>query len=106
MKNYLLIFVHVAIALVLLSAACSNSKNSKIKGKWTSADGHTHLNMTDNSMIMDNDEASAENYFIKGDTIFSSFKGNVPYTKFVIKKLDDNHLSLLYPDSVVIDFTR
>lgn len=96
----------MAIAFVLLSAACSNSKTAKIKGNWTSADGHTHLTMTDNSMIMDNDAASAENYFIKGDTIFSSFKGNVPYTKFVIKKLDGSHLSLLYPDSVVIDFTR
>lgn len=106
MKNYLLILVHVIIACVLLAAACASPEKEKIVGNWTSTDGHTHLKITSNSMIMDNDVASAEDYFIKGDTIFSSFKGNTPYTKFVIKKLDAKHLSLLYPDSVAIDFTR
>lgn len=48
-----------------------------------------------------------EDYFMKADTIFTSFEGNQPYTKFVVKKLDDHNLSLVMPDdSVAVDFTK
>jgi hypothetical protein len=64
------------------------------------------LKITDKQFIMDNDEQNAEDYFTKGDTIFTSFEGNQPYTKFVIQKLDEHQLNLLYPDSVVVEFSR
>jgi len=36
---------------------------------------------------MDADLEYAEDYFVKGDTIYSSFQGNQPYSKFVIQPL-------------------
>lgn len=52
------------------------------------------------------DSDPAEDYVLKGDTILTSFNGNQPYTRFVIQKLEDHELKLLYPDSVSIDFVR
>lgn len=52
---------------------------------------------------MDNE---AEDYFIKADTIFTSFEGNLPYTKFVIQKLDETQLNLVFPDSTAVEFSR
>jgi len=56
--------------------------------------------------MTDDDESIAEDYFLKGDTIFTSFQGNQPYTKFVIQKLDDRDMRLLGPDSVAVDYSR
>lgn len=106
MKKYILIFVHIACALVLLIVACSNPVKSKLQGKWRSKDGVTKLNITEKQFIMDDGEAIPEDYFIKKDTIFTSFQGNQPYTSFVVQKLDDHYLKLMGPDSVAIEFNR
>src|SRR5271165_1670606 len=98
MKNYALIFVNVACFLVLLSAACTNPVKSKLKGYWHSKDGVTKLNISEKAFTMDDGESIPEDYFIKGDTIFTSYQGNEPYTSFVVQKLDDHYLKLLGPD--------
>ena len=92
--------------LVLLAAACSNSQKSKLKGDWRSKDGATKLKITDKNFITDDGTTISEDYFLKGDTIFTSFQGNQPYTSFVVQKLDDHHLRLLGPDSVAMEYSR
>jgi hypothetical protein len=106
MKNYALIFVHAGCFFILLSVACSNPVKSKLKGYWHSKDGVTKLNITDKAFTMDDGESIAEDYFIKGDTIFTSYQGNEPYTSFVVQKLDDHSLKLLGPDSVAVEYNR
>ncbi len=95
----------LACALVLL-AACSNSHKGKLQGNWKLKTGDTKLKITDKKFAMDSDLEYAEDYFVKGDTIFTSFQGNQPYTKFVVQILDDHDLKLLSPDSTVMEFTR
>jgi len=56
--------------------------------------------------MMDDGDAIAENYFIKNDTIFTPFKGNLPYTPFVVQKLEDHYLKLVGPDSVAVEYSR
>ncbi|ASU32871.1 hypothetical protein [Mucilaginibacter xinganensis] len=107
MKKYALILIHLSCAFALFWAACtSNASNNKLQGKWQSKDGSTKLKITDKSFTMDDGEAIAEDYFIKGDTIFTSFEGNKPYTAFLIQKLDDHYLKLMGPDSVAIEFNK
>lgn len=107
MKTSLLVVVHVICALVLISAACSETGNSKLKGKWRSHDGSSKLEITGKQFILNEQgDALAEDYFVKGDTIFTSFQGSQPYSKFVIQQLDDKNLKLLYPDSVSVAFVR
>jgi hypothetical protein len=106
MKNYLLAFVHIACACFLLSAACSDTGKSKLKGKWQTKDKSARLEITDKQFIITEDGPVAEDYFVKGDSIFTSFEGSQPYTRFVIQNLDDHNLKLLYPDSVTVEFTR
>lgn len=106
MKNYLLAFLHVACALVLVSAACSDPAKTNLKGKWHTKDGSTKLEITGKQFIMTEDTPVAEDYFVKGDSIFTSFEGNQPYTRFVIQNLDEHNLKLLYPDSVMVEFVR
>ena len=106
MKSYLLAFLHVACALVLVSAACSDAGKSNLKGKWHTKDGNTKLEITGKQFIMTEDTPIAEDYFVKGDSIFTSFEGSQPYTRFVIQNLDEHNLKLLYPDSVTVEFTR
>ena len=106
MKKYALIFLHVACASILLIVACSGPVNTKIQGKWHAKDGVTKLNITDKGFIMDDGEAIAEDYFMKGDTIYTSFEGNQPYTSFVIQKLDDHYLKLMGPDSIAVEYSR
>lgn len=89
-----------------MTGACSNSVKNKLKGSWRSKDGTVKLHITDKSFMTDDDESIAEDYFLKGDTIFTSFQGNQPYTKFVIQKLDDRDMRLLGPDSVAVDYSR
>lgn len=106
MKTCALVFLHVACAFILISAACSTSPQHNLKGKWHSADGHTQLNITDKDFLLVNDSPAPEDYFMKGDTIYTSFEGNQPYTRYVIQKLDEHHLKLLFPDSVAVNFVR
>lgn len=94
------------IALILLITACANSHNGKLQGEWKLKTGETKLKITDKKFAMDSDLEYAEDYFVKGDTIYTSFQGNQPYTKFVVQRLDDHDLKLLSPDSTVMEFTR
>jgi hypothetical protein len=106
MKNYALILVHVATASVLLAVACSNPAKSKLQGKWTSKDGRTKLQIDEKHLTMDNNAIIPEDYFMRGDTIYTSYAGNQPYTKFVVQKLSDNNLTLMDPDSTSVEFSR
>jgi hypothetical protein len=107
MKTFVLAFVHVACALVLISAACSDMGKRELPGKWHTKNGLTRLEITDKNFITSEDGIpSAEDYFIEGDTIFTSFEGSQPYSKFVIEHLEDKKLTLLYPDSVSVEFIR
>ncbi|GAB3932994.1 hypothetical protein [Mucilaginibacter myungsuensis] len=109
MKTLALILVHLAGAVMLFAGSCSHAGNSPIKGKWKSKDGSTNLQITHNKFIEagnDGHDPSTEDYFMKGDTIFTSFEGNQPYTKFVVEKVDEHNLTLLYPDSVSVEFIR
>jgi hypothetical protein len=105
MKTSVLILIHIVCAAILLTAACSGSKNSKLKGEWHSKDGATLLKITEKQFKM-NVDTPPEDYFMKDDTIFTSFEGNQPYSKFIVKKLDDHELHLQYPDSALVVFSR
>jgi len=98
--------------VLLLVSACSNpnhgggSGDGRLQGDWKLKDGDTKLKITKKKFAMDSDLQYAEDYFVKGDTIYSSFQGNQPYSKFVIQKLDDHNLKLLSPDSTIMEFTK
>jgi len=100
--------IHIAVAVVLILESCSSGSTNKrdLKGEWRSGDGQTSLKITNKQFIMNGDSPRPEDYFTKGDTIFTSFEGNQPYSKFVIVKLDEHQLKLMYPDSSVIEFAR
>ena len=100
------IVILLALFVVVISACNKKKANPKLLGNWKAKNHETSLKITDKKFIMDGDEQSAEDYFTRGDTIFTSFEGNQPYTKFVIKKLDGQSLSLVYPDSVMVEFSR
>jgi hypothetical protein len=106
MKTYALVLIHVLTASVLLGVACSTPVQNKLQGNWVSRDGTTKLKITGKGFAMDKNAEIQEAYFIKGDTIYTSYQGDEPYTKFVIQKLGDNQLTLLDPDSEAIEFTR
>jgi hypothetical protein len=98
--------------VLLLVSACSHpnsgggSGDGRLQGDWKLKDGDTKLKITKKKFAMDSDLQYAEDYFVKGDTIYSSFQGNQPYSKFVIQKLDDHNLKLLSPDSTIMEFTK
>jgi hypothetical protein len=106
MKTYALILIHIACAAVLLTPACSNSKASKLQGEWRSNDGATILKITNKVFTLDSDSPIPEDYFVKQDTIYTSYQGNLPYSKFVVKQVDDHQLMLEYPDSALVVFNR
>ena len=106
MNNAVLILVHIACASVLFTAACSDPVKNKLLGNWKSKDGVTHLKITGKKFSIDSDSSVAEDYFLKGDTIFTSFEGNQPYTKFVIQSIDNHNLKLFYPDSTAVEFVK
>ncbi|HEY4325419.1 MAG TPA: hypothetical protein VGN20_15595 [Mucilaginibacter sp.] len=106
MKKLTLLFVHIVCASALLIVACSNPVKNKLKGSWHSKDGATKLNITEEAFALDDGESIPEQYFIKGDTIFTSYQGNQPYTSFVVQELDEHYLKLLGPDSVAVEFNR
>ena len=106
-KHILLIAVHLLTAVLLLAMACNNpAKNKNLQGQWHSKDGKTQLKVTAKQFTIDNNAEIPEDYFVKGDTIFTSFQNNQPYTKFVIQKLDDNQLTLIDPDAELMEFVR
>lgn len=89
--------------------ACNNASpaKSKIKGNWRSDDGKIGLKITEKEFtLIEGEEPIAENYFVKGDTIFTSYEGTEPYTKFAIKDLSDKSFTLIYPDSTSVKFVR
>ncbi|QEM07511.1 hypothetical protein DIU31_029900 [Mucilaginibacter rubeus] len=106
MKKFAPIFA--AVAGMLLIYACSQppAANKKLEGNWKSKDGVTKLSITDKDFIMDDGQASKEDYFVKNDTIYTSYQGSRPYTKFFIKELTDSKLTLCYPDSDIVEFSR
>ena len=106
MKTYALIAVHLIIAFLLLEMSCTNTQKNKLQGYWISKDGNTKLKITDRGFAMDVDARIPEHYFIKNDTIYISYQGDEPYTKFVIQKLEPGKLTLLDPNSNPIEFTR
>lgn len=103
-SKYALIFIHLSCASVLFFAACSSPAKGKLQGDWKGKSGADQLKITDKKFTLDSDDA--EDYFRKGDTIFTSFEGNMPYSKFVVQKLDEHNLTLLSPDSTVMEFNR
>ena len=106
MKNYALVLVHVATAYVLLALSCSDPRGNKLEGKWVSKDGKTKLHITAKHLTMDDKEMLPEDYFLKGDTIYTSYTGNRNYNKFVVQKLENNKLTLQEPDSTSMEFSR
>ncbi len=106
MKNLYSAAIRLFAACILCLAACSGSAPGKLKGNWRSKDGDTQLKITGKDFTMDNGSPLTEDYLMHGDTILTSYEGNQPYTRFVIKHLDDHNLKLLYPDSVTVEFTR
>jgi hypothetical protein len=106
MKNFALIGIHLAGAVALFTVSCSNPAASKLKGEWHSIDGATILKITNKAFTLDSDSPIAEDYFVKKDTIYTSFEGALPYSKFVIRQVDDHQLKLEYPDSALVVFNR
>jgi hypothetical protein len=106
MKLSLLIFVLIVCTFILFMGACINHAPRKLMGNWRSKADGKMLKITDKQFTMESDSPDPEDYFVKGDTIYTSFEGNLPYTKYAIKKLDDHQLSLFTPDSLTVEFTR
>ncbi|MDN3580163.1 hypothetical protein [Mucilaginibacter flavus] len=112
MKKYRLLLVFPVCALLAFSFACNSNSgetgqvNKKLLGKWKSKDGETKLEITDKGFTTDDGQPITEDYFVKNDTIFTSYQGSRPFTKFLIKNLDDHKLTLFYPDSDLVEFAR
>ena len=107
MKKTDLLFV-VLLSVMNVFFGCNNpSAKNRIIGKWQSKDGKTKLKITPKNFTLDEgDGPIAENYFVKGDTLFTSYEGSQPYTKFVVKDLADKSFTLVYPDSTLVEFIR
>jgi len=101
-----LIFIFMCSIGLLLGACSHNKPNPKLIGVWVSKADKRKLKITDKTFTMESDSPEPEDYFVKGDTIYTSFEGNLPYTKYVIQKLDDHQLNLFTPDSASVAFTK
>jgi len=110
MKADPFIYVIVAGILILLSVACNhpakNTTNPELIGVWISKKDGSKLKITGKQFTMESDAPDAEDYFVKGDTIYTSFEGNLPYTEYVIKQLDEHTLKLFTPDSLIVEFGK
>jgi hypothetical protein len=95
--------IHIVI---LIMGSCSGPVKAKLKGEWKSKDGQTVLKITAKQFTMNSDSPVPEDYFVKDDTIYTSFQGNQPYSKFVVVKIDEHQLKLMYPDSSLMEFSR
>lgn len=108
------LFIVFIAGISLLFSACpkkrqnSSSSNSgdnpKLIGEWHAKDG-SKLKITAKTFT-EADSPEPEDYFVKGDTIYTSFEGNLPYTKYAIKKLDGHNLELFTPDSVMMEYVK
>ena len=96
--------LYLIFILSALTISCRNpAKNTRLQGKWISADQKISLQITPKEFILDEGETPiAENYFVKGDTIFTSYEGAEPFTPFVYKNLTEKSLTLIYPDSTSV----
>lgn len=105
MKNVALITIHIwaAISLGWIAACSSNGSDKKLEGEWRAKDG-SKLHITTKKFAMGEDEE--EDYFVKGDTIYTSFEGNLHYTKFALKGIDDHNLKIVGPDSVAMEYSK
>jgi hypothetical protein len=83
--------IHIVIAAILIMGSCSGPVKAKLKGEWKSKDGQTVLKITAKQFTMN---------------IYTSFQGNQPYSKFVVVKIDEHQLKLMYPDSSLMEFSR
>jgi hypothetical protein len=102
-----MVYIILTGLLMLLSVACSHNKsNPKLIGVWISKKDGSKLKITPKQFTMESDAPDAEDYFVKGDTIFTSFEGNLPYTKYAIKQLDEHSLKLFTPDSTTVEFSK
>ena len=107
MRIHPLIYIVTTGLLMLMSVACTNNKgNTKLVGVWISKKDGSKLKITAKQFTMESDAPDAEDYFVKGDTIFTSFEGNLPYTKYAIKQLGEHSLKLLTPDSTTVEFSK
>ena len=112
MKTEKLLFKNSILLLLpffLMALGCRQQTSAKnnIRGKWHTEDGKTRLTITQKEFTLDEgDEPIAENYFMQGDSVFTSYQGSRPFTKFVIKNLSDKSLTLVYPDSTSVKFMR
>ena len=105
-KNYLPYCIVLVSVIVFVSCSRPTEK-SKLQGNWHSEDKKTGLKITAKEFTLDEgEEPIAENYFVKNDTIFTSYEGSQPYTKFGIKNLSDKSMTLVYPDSTSVNFVR
>ena len=100
------IFISVSLQSVLLISACSHPPaDRRLLGEWRSTKGDK-LKITEKQFTLESDSPEPEDYFVKKDTIFTSYQGNLPYTKYAIMSLDDHHLKLFTPDSTTVEFAR
>lgn len=108
MKIITFVIIGMACAMMLLSVACSpkQKRDPNLIGEWKSTANGSKLNITDKSFMMTSDSPEPEDYFVKGDTIYTSFEGNLPYTRYAIKHLDAHQLKLFTPDSTLVEFTK
>ncbi len=112
MKTEKLLFKKTILLLLLFflfAFGCKQTQSAKgkIHGKWRSEDGKTKLTITQKEFTLDEgEEPIAESYFVQGDSIFTSYEGSQPFTKFVIKNVSDKALTLVYPDSTSVNFIR
>lgn len=108
--NMIKIYLPFAVLLSVITALCScnhSTFKNKIQGNWKSEDGKTKLKITTKDFVLNEwTEPIAESYFVKEDSIFTSYEGSQPFTKFVVKNLSNKSLTLVYPDSTSIKFVR
>jgi len=108
MKIIAFLIIGMACLMMLLSVACwpKQKRDPNLIGEWKSTADGSKLNITDKGFMMMKDSPEPEDYFVKGDTIYTSFEGNLPYTKYAIKHLDAHQLKLFTPDSTLVEFTK
>jgi hypothetical protein len=105
MRYSLLLF----FTAVMLLTACTQKHGGgspKLLGEWRSKKDGSKLKISDKTFDLESDSPDPEDYFVKGDTIYTSFEGNLPYTKYTIKKLGEHSLALFTPDSVVVEYAK
>jgi lipopolysaccharide export LptBFGC system permease protein LptF len=85
-----LVPIFAAFAGILLIYSCSQpapAANKKLEGNWKSKDGTTKLSITDKDFIMDDGQPSKEDYFVKSDTIYTSYQGADLIPNFALRNL-------------------